>query len=102
MEEMLKTPKITIIGSGYVGMSLGVLLGQKCEVTILEIDKVKVDKINKGVSPIKDSLIQEYLDTKEINIFATLLPNEALINADLVVDATTTLEIPRELANKIA
>lgn len=90
MEEMLKTPKITIIGSGYVGMSLGVLLGQKCEVTILEIDKVKVDKINKGVSPIKDSLIQEYLDTKEINIFATLLPNEALINADYFIIATPT------------
>ncbi|MDA9866925.1 nucleotide sugar dehydrogenase [Gammaproteobacteria bacterium] len=87
---MLKTPKITIIGSGYVGMSLGVLLGQKCEVTILEIDKVKVDKINKGVSPIKDSLIQEYLDTKEINIFATLLPNEALINADYFIIATPT------------
>jgi len=90
MEEMLKTPKITIIGSGYVGMSLGVLLGQKYEVTILEIDKVKVDKINKGVSPIKDSLIQEYLDTKEINIFATLLPNEALINADYFIIATPT------------
>lgn len=90
MEEIVNKYKISIIGSGYVGLSLGILLGQKNEVKILEIDEKKVSKINQKVSPLKDQLIQEYLDNKEINISATLEPKEALSDVDFYIIATPT------------
>mgnify|MGYP001496667586 FL=1 len=90
MEGLVNKHKLTIIGSGYVGMSLGVLFGQFHDVTILEIDESKVNKINKGISTVKDSLIQEYLDNKKINISATLKLNQALANADFFIIATPT------------
>ena len=57
MEGLVNKHKLTIIGSGYVGMSLGVLFGQFHDVTILEIDESRVNKINKGISTVKDNLI---------------------------------------------
>lgn len=90
MEGLVNKHKLTIIGSGYVGMSLGVLFGQFHDVTILEIDESKVNKINKGISTVKDNLIQEYLDNKKINISATLKLNQALANADFFIIATPT------------
>ena len=90
MGELVNKKKLTIIGSGYVGMSLGVLFGQYHDVTILEIDVNKVNKINKGISTVKDNLIQEYLDNKKINISATLKSNQALANADFFIIATPT------------
>ena len=90
MEGLVNKHKLTIIGSGYVGMSLGVLFGQFHDVTILEIDESRVNKINKGISTVKDNLIQEYLDNKKINISATLKLNQALANADFFIIATPT------------
>jgi UDPglucose 6-dehydrogenase len=90
MEGLVNKHKLTIIGSGYVGMSLGVLFGQFHDVTILEIDANKVNKINKGISTVKDNLIQDYLDNKKINISATLKSNQALANADFFIIATPT------------
>ena len=63
--------KITVIGSGYVGMSLAVLLSQKHSVEVVDIDEDKVKKINLGVSPISDSLISDYLENKALNLKAT-------------------------------
>ena len=60
MEGLMKAGnKITIIGSGYVGMSLAVLMGQKYNVHLLDIDTDKVKKIKNGLSTVKDDLIQE-------------------------------------------
>ena len=56
--------KITIIGAGFVGFSLAVLISQKKDVTIFDIDKIKLQKINNKISPIHDNKIQDFLDTK--------------------------------------
>ena len=53
--------KITVVGSGYVGMSMSVLLSQNNQVTVYDIDKNKVKKINNRQSTVKDSLINKYL-----------------------------------------
>ena len=82
---------ITIIGSGYVGMSLSVLLGKgNNHVKILEIDKDKVKKINDGLSTVRDELIEKYLAKNKLNVSATLDPKEALTDADYFIVATPT------------
>ncbi len=82
---------ITIIGSGYVGMSLSVLLGKgNNHVKILEIDKDKVKKINEGLSTVRDELIEKHLAKNKLNISATLDPKEALTDADYFIVATPT------------
>ena len=82
---------ITIIGSGYVGMSLSVLLGKgNNHVKILEIDKDKVKKINDGLSTVRDELIEKHLAKNKLNISATLDPKEALTDADYFIVATPT------------
>jgi len=63
--------KITIAGTGYVGLSNAVLLAQHNEVIALDIIKEKVDMINSKKSPIIDQEIEEYLATKELNLKAT-------------------------------
>ena len=60
----MKKKKITIVGSGYVGMSLSVLLSQKNDVTVLDIDVERVDKINNGKSTIDDADIDNFIDKK--------------------------------------
>ncbi len=82
--------KITIVGMGYVGLSLAVLLSQKYEITILEIDKNKVDLLNKKISPILDNDIIHFLEYKNLNIKATLNKSEAYKNAEYVVICTPT------------
>ena len=82
---------ITIIGSGYVGMSLSVLLGKgNNHVKILEIDKDKVKKINDGLSTVRDELIEKHLTKNKLNVSATLDPKEALTDADYFIVATPT------------
>ena len=82
---------ITIIGSGYVGMSLSVLLGKgNNHVKILEIDKDKVKKINDGLSTVRDELIEKHLAKNKLNVSATLDPKEALTDADYFIVATPT------------
>ena len=58
---MIKKNKITIVGSGYVGMSLSVLLAQYNDVTVLDIDSARVDKINNNESTIADEDIESFL-----------------------------------------
>ena len=86
----MKKIKITIVGSGYVGMSLGVLLAQKNEVTILDIDSSRVDKINKKQSTVSDSQIEAFLAKKNIELTATLDKKTAYDNASFIIVATPT------------
>lgn len=82
--------KITIVGTGYVGLSLAVLLAQHNEVTALDIVPEKVEMINNKKSPILDKEIEDFLITKKLNLIATVDPKKALKNAELVIIATPT------------
>jgi len=82
--------KISIIGGGYVGISLGVLLSKKHHISILDINVAVVDKINSHISPIQDQDVEDYFLDKNINISATSLPKHALIDAEIVIIATPT------------
>ena len=59
---------IAIIGSGYVGMSLAILLSQKHKVHIYDLDEKKLKKIDQKISPVKDDLIDEYLNKKNLDL----------------------------------
>ncbi|MDO5539801.1 MAG: nucleotide sugar dehydrogenase [Eubacteriales bacterium] len=82
--------KIAVAGTGYVGLSLSVLLAQNHEVTAVDVVEEKVNKINSGVSPIADKEIEEYLATHELNLTATLDGDAAYSKADFVIIATPT------------
>jgi len=82
--------KITIAGTGYVGLSNAILLAQNNEVIALDIIKEKVDMINSGKSPIADPEIEEYLATKELNLKATTDNFEAFKDAEYVIISTPT------------
>ena len=82
--------KIAVAGTGYVGMSLAVLLSQHNRVTAVDIVPEKVEKINKRISPIQDDYIEKYLAEKDLDLRATLDPEEAYQDADFVVIAAPT------------
>ena len=82
--------KISIAGTGYVGLSLAVLLAKNNDVTAVDIDAVKVDKINAGVSPIRDPEIENFLANRELSLKATIDGEAAYREADLVLIATPT------------
>jgi UDPglucose 6-dehydrogenase len=82
--------KITIAGTGYVGLSNAILLAQHNEVIALDIIKEKVDMINNKQSPIADPEIEEYLATKELNLTATTDNFLAFKDADYVIVSTPT------------
>ena len=82
--------KITVAGTGYVGLSNAVLLSQYHEVTAVDIVQEKVDMINNRRSPIVDNEIEEFLATKELNLTATTDKEQGYKNAELVIIATPT------------
>lgn len=82
--------RIAVAGTGYVGLSLAVLLAQHNQVTAVDIIPEKVDLINKRKSPIKDDYIEKYLAEKELNLIATLDAKEAYKNAEFVIVAAPT------------
>lgn len=82
--------KITIAGTGYVGLSNAVLLAQHNEVIALDIIQEKVDMINNRKSPIIDNEIEEYLATKELNLTATTDNYKAYKDADYIIISTPT------------
>ena len=83
--------RITVVGIGYVGMGVGVMLGTRHDVVMLDVDQKKVDKINAKKSPIKEKLIDEYLRKKQdVSVRATTDKEEAYRDADFIIVAVPT------------
>jgi len=82
--------KITVVGSGYVGMSLAVLLAQHNHVVVLDVDPARVEKVNNKQSTVADAEIEAFLTVKELNLTATLNKQVAYKGASFVVVATPT------------
>lgn len=82
--------KIAVAGMGYVGLSISVLLAQRHQVVVLDINPAKVAALNQRTSPIEDADITRYLQHTPLNLHATTNPAEAYANADFVVVATPT------------
>ena len=82
--------KIAVVGTGYVGLSLAVLLAQHHEVVALDLIAEKIESLNAKSSPIDDHEIQGMLDNKSLNLIGTLDKKQAYQNADFVIIATPT------------
>lgn len=82
--------KICVVGAGYVGLSLAVLLAQKYEVVALDIDSDKIKSINNRNSPINDIELEDYLQNKSLKLNATLDKKQAYLHADYVIISTPT------------
>lgn len=82
--------KITVVGSGYVGMSLAVLLAQHNDVVVLDVDPARVDRVNNKQSTVADTEIQEFLAEKKLSLSATLDKQVAYEDATFVVVAAPT------------
>ena len=82
--------KITVVGSGYVGMSLAVLLAQHNEVVVLDVDPARVGKVNSKQSTVADAEIEAFLSEKDLSLTATLDKQAAYKGASFVVVATPT------------
>ena len=87
---MAERIKITVVGSGYVGMSLSVLLAQHNDVTVLDIDAERVGRINNKQSTVADTEIELFLAEKSLSLIATLDKQAAYEDASFVVVATPT------------
>jgi len=89
--------KITVAGTGYVGLSLAVLLAQHHAVTALDIVQEKVEQINRRQSPIEDQEIQAFLRDRDLNLSATCDPEKAYPGAELIIIATPTDYDPEKI-----
>ena len=87
---MSQKNKITVVGSGYVGMSLAVLLAQRHKVTLLDLDSTRVKKINANIPTIEDSDIESFLTDKKLSLSATLDKKIAYEDSSIVIVATPT------------
>ena len=88
--------KIAVAGTGYVGLSLAVLLAQENQVTAVDIVPEKVEKINNKISPIQDSEIEDYLKSKELDLTATIDGTTAYSEADYVIISAPTNYDPQK------
>ena len=88
--------KIAVAGTGYVGLSLAVLLAQKHDVTAVDINPEKVEKVNKRISPIQDEMISEFLTGHELSLQATTDGDIAYKNAQIVIIAAPTNYDPNQ------
>ena len=86
----MKITKIAVAGTGYVGLSVAVLLSQHNEVWAVDVIPQKIDLINNKKSPIQDEEIEKYLATKSLRLTATLDAKAAYSDADIVIIATPT------------
>lgn len=82
--------KITVVGIGYVGLGVGVMLSVRHDVTMLDINQYKVDMLNEKTSPIKDGMIENYLETKLLSLTATTDYRKAYEGADMIIVAVPT------------
>ena len=87
---MNKKNKITVVGAGYVGMSISVLLAQHNDVTVLDVDALKVNKINSNESTVVDEDIEAFLSTNKLHLKATLDIKKAFEGANFIIVATPT------------
>ena len=87
---MANKTKITVVGSGYVGMSLSVLLAQNSDVIVLDIDQARVDKVNSRQSTVSDPEIEKFLAEKPLSLSATLSKEIAYQDARFIIIATPT------------
>lgn len=87
---MVTKTKITVVGCGYVGMSLSVLLAQHNDVTVFDIDAERVDKVNRGQSTVADADIESFFAEKSLSLRATLNKKVAYAGASFIVVATPT------------
>ena len=81
---------ITVVGLGYVGMSLAVLLARQHRVTALDIDQERVARVNANQPTVADALMTEYMANEQLSLTATTFPAEAYADADFVIVATPT------------
>lgn len=86
----VSSTNIAVAGTGYVGLSLAVLLAQHNKVTAVDIVPEKIDLINKRISPIQDDYIEKYFREEKLNLFATLDYQSAYKDAEFVIIATPT------------
>lgn len=87
--------KITVAGAGYVGMSMAVLLSQRHSVKVIDVVPHKIDLINSRQSPIQDDYIEDYFAHKQLDLTATLDPQEAYSAAEYVIIAAPTNYDPK-------
>ena len=82
--------RITVVGLGYVGMSMSALLAQRHHVTALDIDEDRVARVNEGLPTVSDDLMSEHMAAGDLSLSATANPQDAYQNADFIVVATPT------------
>jgi UDPglucose 6-dehydrogenase len=88
--DLMGKRKITVVGSGYVGLSLAVLLAQHNQVVVLDVDRARVNQVNAKQSTVADAEIEAFLEKKELDITATLDKRSAYQGSSFVVVATPT------------
>ena len=82
--------RITVVGAGYVGLSLAILLSQENRVKLIDIDKEKIEQIRNRISPLQDEYIEKYLAEKDLNLCTMLVDRGVYRDADYVIIATPT------------